>query len=334
MPSKETIQDSFYGASTRRAYKTYQKQFEEYVRRTCNDMDPRGASTENCTDFFHFLYEQGKKARTIDQAKISEMLNLRWNDVTIVDDNKGKYLSVRLKWHKKANVLEECQIYHLIDETAFPCLRVCLFYEEYVSVIRASCVNINKDALVFPAFNIESHETPVVDWFKNLDQKHLRKLLQDMVQACPNLPIGVTLHSMRRGGCFYRVFESPQRRFNFRELMAWCRWADEKTCCEYLITRSISNEIDPRNLLRSAYPNICLQQVSNMSTITNLDELGRVLVKAILGSDLLNGCQPKKSKPQRQEVIDQFFVQKPIPTARSGREAWQQWFFADPKTGH
>ncbi|KAH9086237.1 hypothetical protein LEN26_020332 [Aphanomyces euteiches] len=262
------------------------------------------------------------------------MLNLRWNDVAIVDDNKGKYLSVRLKWHKKANVLEECQIYHLIDETAFPCLRVCLFYEEYVSVIRASCVNINKDAFVFPAFNIESHGTPVVDWFKNLDQKHLRKLLQDMVQSCPNLPIGISLHSIRRGGCFYRVFESPQRRFNFREFMAWCRWADEKTCCEYLITRSISNEIDPRNLLRSAYPNVCLQQVSDMSTVTNLDELGRVLVKAILESDLLNGCQPNKSKPQRQEVIDQFFVQKPIPTARSGREAWQQWFFADPKTGH
>ncbi|CAK4212611.1 unnamed protein product, partial [Aphanomyces euteiches] len=229
MPSKETIQASFYGASTRRAYKTYQRQFEEYVRRADSCGDPREASTETCTDFFHFLYEQGKTARTIDQAKsalvayftshnispnpaqsanarryavglqkynkqnnldeekkahplsvhelstlmnclsnlhpflgsmlrllfcgcfmgcfrISEMLNLRWNDVTIVEDDKGKYLSVRLKWHKKANVLQECQIYHLIDETAFTCLRVCLFYEEYVNLIRTSCVNINKDA--------------------------------------------------------------------------------------------------------------------------------------------------------------------------------------------
>ncbi|RHY03977.1 hypothetical protein DYB30_009632 [Aphanomyces astaci] len=32
--------------------------------------------------------------------------------------------------------------------------------------------------------------------------------------------------------------------------MTWCRWEDAKTCCEYLITRSITDEVGPKNMLR------------------------------------------------------------------------------------
>ncbi|CAK4223732.1 unnamed protein product, partial [Aphanomyces euteiches] len=36
---------------------------------------------------------------------------------------------------------------------------------------------------------------------------------------------------------------------------------------------------------------------------------------------------------KRQKTIPECIVQKVIPTARSGREAWCQWFIPDPKIG-
>ncbi|RHY52842.1 hypothetical protein DYB30_011013, partial [Aphanomyces astaci] len=107
-----------------------------------------------------------------------------------------------------------------------------------------------------------------------------------------------TILFMRRGGCFYRVFESPERKFNFRELMAWCRWTDAKTCCEYLVTRSISDGIDPRNCMSIEQP------------------------KPVL--------PPAR---QRQLSLRECMVTKSIPTARSGRDPWDQWFTAYPKSG-
>ncbi|RHY51944.1 hypothetical protein DYB38_005546 [Aphanomyces astaci] len=213
--SKQTIEESFRGTSTRRAYDTYQQQFEAFLQAQKTGTALEAASTEDCTDFFHALYTRGLTARTIDVAKsalvayfnskrvspnpaqdsiarqyivglqkfnkknnvdeekkahsltvhelstlmnglsglhlfvgtllrlllpvaflgcyrISEVLNLRRNDVQLVSDGSGRYLSVRLRWHKKVNVEEDCQIYHLIDETSYPCLGVCTFHDEYL----------------------------------------------------------------------------------------------------------------------------------------------------------------------------------------------------------
>ncbi|KAF0683729.1 Aste57867_24239 [Aphanomyces stellatus] len=317
MPSKKTIQESFLGSNTRRAYKTYQTQFEAFLRLQMDGMDPCTAGTEECTDFFHHLYSQGKKARTIDQAKsalvayfsglgvnpnpaqdsvtrryivglqkynkhnnvdeekkahpltvqelstlmnalatlhpflgamlrllldigflgcfwMSEVLALRWNDVQLVTDSNGRYLSVRLIWHKKANVEEDSQVYHLVDETSFPCLRVCLFYEEYIAKLRSSGQNMGSTTFVLPSYTAPKTGVPRIDCNRSLDQVSVRKTLGDVVERT----IGISLHSLRRGGSFYRVSVSKERHFNFRELMAWCRWSDAKTCCEYLITQS------------------------------------------------------------------------------------------------
>ena len=191
--STRTIEEAFRGESTRRAYGTYQKQFEAFLLANKGGISPEVASTEDCTDFFHHLYTSAKKARTFDLAKsalvaffstkrvspnpaqdtvarqyivglqkfnkknnideekkahpptvhelstlmnglsalhpfvgallrlllasgylgcfrISEVLNLRYNDVELVSNDSGCYLSVRLRWHKKANVEEDCQI--------------------------------------------------------------------------------------------------------------------------------------------------------------------------------------------------------------------------------
>ncbi|KAF0701500.1 hypothetical protein As57867_008004, partial [Aphanomyces stellatus] len=331
VPSKQTIQDSFRGASTRRTYSTYQRQFQQFCENEKDGKDPLTASVEDCTDFFHHLYAVGRKARTIDSAKtalvaffnehnvqpnpaqstvskqyvvglqkynrqhniddekkahplsvhelstlingfathnsfmgamyrfmlttcylgcfrIGEMLALKWNDVAIGKSDKCNFVSVRLRWHKKARVEQECQVYHLVNEDAYPCLHVCGLYNDYVSKIGLATMQTSRDAFVFPHTTLLVFGNVKVDWFKPIEQAQVRRQLHDIVEESPSLPTGISLHSMRRGGCFYRVFESPEGRFNFRELMAWCRWGDAKTCCEYLVTKNMSDAIDPRLL--------------------------------------------------------------------------------------
>ncbi|RHY26441.1 hypothetical protein DYB32_007611 [Aphanomyces invadans] len=55
--------------------------------------------------------------------RVSEVLSLRWCDLTCGEMDGDRYVSVRLRWHKKAKVTENCQVYHLLNEIAYPCLR-------------------------------------------------------------------------------------------------------------------------------------------------------------------------------------------------------------------
>eukprot|EP00834_Sanchytrium_tribonematis_P007685 NODE_736_length_4341_cov_0.251297.p4 type:complete len:136 gc:universal NODE_736_length_4341_cov_0.251297:1140-1547(+) len=117
-------------------------------------------------------------------------------------------------------------------------------------------------------------KSPTMDnqWLIGIPQQlksSIRNILEHLVSIIPDISTGITLHSMRRGGCFYRVFESNHKRFNFRELMSWCRWHDAKTCCQYLITHSFSNQIDPRNLLRESNSNIVGQQHQNNPNLSH-----------------------------------------------------------------
>ncbi|ETV68428.1 hypothetical protein H257_15591 [Aphanomyces astaci] len=127
--------------------------------------------------------------------------------------------------------------------------------------------------------------------------------------------------------------------------MAWCRWEDAKTCCEYLITRNISNEIDPRNLLRV--------NAANYETSLNamsMQALGDVIVKGLQGAIQ---CSPAfgpvaslaptrlapapatkpATIPRRQATLDSFVLHAVVPTARSAMDAWNQWFTGDPQLG-
>ncbi|RLO06825.1 hypothetical protein DYB28_001688 [Aphanomyces astaci] len=259
------MQESFHGASTRRAYTTYQKQFEMFLQTKKGGIDPTMSGTEESTNFFHYLYSQGKKARTIDLAKsalvayfnarrvapnpaqdttarhyivglqkynkqnnvdeekkahpltvqelrfllavsfldcfrMSEVLALRWNDVQIVSDQIEGYLSVRLRWHKKAGVEEEFQVYHLVDFVPLPS-RVWLPRRLYAK-LRACCVNLTSTAFEFPNVVMQQNGVPMVEWYSGLEQANLRKWLGDLVDATPDLPIGISLHSLRHRGRF------------------------------------------------------------------------------------------------------------------------------------
>ena len=278
------------------------------------------------------------------------MLNLTWDDVSLKQNNEGQYVSVRLRWHKKASVESDCQIYHLWDERSFPCLKVCGLFSDYVAMVKNSSPNLTSRAYVFPSFTMQQDGIPRVNWHKQLDQNQVRLHLKEIVEKSCTLPIGISLHSMRRGGAFYRVFESQERRFNFRELMAWCRWNDEKTLCEYLITRSISSEIDPKNLL-------AVQRMNSAGFFNGIDPQIQEICKAIANGVLaelttaissgvipaaptaalssstvqISSVQAKKQSVQRR--MDAFVAQTSIPTARSAKEAWDQWFIGDHDKG-
>jgi hypothetical protein len=264
------------------------------------------------------------------------MLDLTWNDVGLKKDDKGQYVSIRLRWHKKANVKSDCQIYNLVDEPSFPCLQVCSIFEVYLRMVQKSGPNLSSGAFVFPSFQISGHEIPIVNWYKTLDQNQVRLYLKNIIEKNSDLPVGISLHSMRRGGSFYRVFESPERKFNFRELMAWCRWADAKTCCEYLITRNLSDGLDPRNLLRSQKVNNDVYCVNG--NIGESDDVLNKICSAI--AETISNIVPTKQRVnrqspilKRQKGIDTFIKQTIIPTASSAREAWNQWFLPVPEQG-
>ncbi|KAF0694265.1 Aste57867_14860 [Aphanomyces stellatus] len=111
--------------------------------------------------------------------RISEMLNLTWDDVALMRDGESQYVSIRLRWHKKASVQGECQVYHLIDEKSFPCLRVCALFTDYLDLVKQASPNLASKAVVFPAFVIESSGVPRLNWYKHLDQNQVRLFLKD-----------------------------------------------------------------------------------------------------------------------------------------------------------
>ncbi|KAG9413010.1 hypothetical protein AC1031_016032 [Aphanomyces cochlioides] len=407
-PTKQTIQESFLGASTRRTYRTYQQQFLVFLHEADQETDPRTATSEDCTDFLHHLFLLGRKARTIDCAKtamvayfkqanvvpnpaqavetkqyvvelqkysrqnnldvekkahplsvhelsllmnnfgdlnpflgamfrflfsvcylgcfrISEVLSLKWCDLSRAESETDSYVSVRLRWHKKASVEKECQVYHLVDELSYPCLRVCGFHQEYVSSVRASITSISDNGYVFPQVINLQYGGIKVCWDKAMEQNFLRRQLNDIVDRCPGLSTNITLHSMRRGGSFYRVFVSRERRFNFRELMAWCRWSDVKTMCEYLITKNISDEIDPRNLLSRPKSTGSVLSSENACSVT-AEAVAEYVVKLLQEQAVLPSVAKTSPPVTKQTTLNLYVVPKTIPTARSAKEAGSSGF--------
>ncbi|KAG9405384.1 hypothetical protein AC1031_004492 [Aphanomyces cochlioides] len=263
--------------------------------------------------------------------RISEVLSLRWSDLSRAESENGPYVSVRLRWHKKASVEKECQIYHLVDELSFPCLRVCGFHQDYVSAVRTAIIHMVDNAYVFPQIIGLQGGRIKVCWDKPMEQNYLRRRINDIVERSPELSVNVSLHSMRRGGSFYRVFESRERRFNFRELMAWCRWGDAKTMCEYLVTKNLSDAINPRNLL-SRPKSTGFVVSSNNSTPMTAEAIADFIIKSLQEQDALLVVK-KLPTISKQTTLNSYVVPRLIPSAHSAQEAWQQWFYADVANG-
>ncbi|KAF0740125.1 hypothetical protein Ae201684P_016649 [Aphanomyces euteiches] len=114
VPSKETIEESFHGASTRKVYKTYQNQFVAFCKENKRGLLPEQASAKECTDFFHYLYSNGKSARTIDSAKAALVAFFTTKNITPnqARDAEAKRYVVGLQKYNKLNNLDEVKKAH------------------------------------------------------------------------------------------------------------------------------------------------------------------------------------------------------------------------------
>ncbi|KAH9128585.1 hypothetical protein AeMF1_001294 [Aphanomyces euteiches] len=221
--------------------------------------------------------------------------------------------------------------------TALTSFTICSAKDDYLAAVRNMSINVFDNSFVFPNVMFLPTGGVKIDWSKCLEQGKLRAVLQEIAQNIPKLPISISLHSMRRGGAFYRIFVSPQRRYDFQELLAWCRWEDAKTCCEYLITHSISRQLDPRNLLRDKGSQQFKSPDSSHASRIDVDTLSDAIAKRLKESGTplptTKNTQQPRALTKKQGTLDAFVAIKNIPTARNGREAWDQWHHANPKAG-
>ena len=183
--------------------------------------------------------------------RMAEVLNLKWRDVKLETDEHGlTAVVVRLTWSKTAQVDSVSQIYKLYDEGE-PSLKVCIFLEEYTSCLSHYGLRMTPGAFCLPVFTFNATTGDVdIKSFTPMPQNNIKSFIEQLANNNPSIPDGLTLHSFRRGGVWFRCYVSKSKRFNFRELESWCRWTDVTTMCTYLCTRQMALEIDPTHLLR------------------------------------------------------------------------------------
>ena len=124
--------------------------------------------------------------------------------------------------------------------------------------------------------------------------------------------------------------------------MAWCRWADAQTMCTYLITRNLSNDINPQNLLRHAKSSSIIMG-ANGSNSPGLDyeKLSDLVVEKLGKANLSSAHVPNvlphslgnKKENYKQQNLKPFVAQKEIPTAKCAKDAWTHWFVSAPHLG-
>ncbi|KAH9091341.1 hypothetical protein LEN26_018753 [Aphanomyces euteiches] len=102
--------------------------------------------------------------------------------------------------------------------------------------------------------------------------------------------------------------------------------------CEYLITKNISDEIDPRNLLNRPKSTGSMMSSENTCSVT-AEAVAEYVVKLLQEQALLPSVAKPSPPVTKQTTLNSYVVPKTIPTARSAKEAWQQWFYADVACG-
>ncbi|CAK4481261.1 unnamed protein product [Aphanomyces euteiches] len=126
-PTKQDIQESFLGASTRRTYKTYQHQFLDYLNEANHVMDPLTATSNECTDFLHHLHSLGSKARTIDCAKTARVAYFKHYNVdpNPVQALETKHYVVGLQKYNRQHNLEDEKKAHPLTSHELSVLMIC-----------------------------------------------------------------------------------------------------------------------------------------------------------------------------------------------------------------
>ncbi|RHY69213.1 hypothetical protein DYB30_010878 [Aphanomyces astaci] len=198
------------------------------------------------------------------------------------------------------------------------CTEVCtdFFHHLYSLERKARTIDSAKTALVayFKEKNVEPNPAQASD-----SKQYVVGLQKDNRQN--NVGDETKAHALT-------IHELCTLMYGFASLNAFL---DEKTCCEYLVTRSMSDAIDPRMLLERRTLAGNGVQGDNSSGAFSADSIAASVVKLLRDGNAL--AKIPQVAITRQTTIQEFAVPRAIPTARSGKEAWDQWFSADPKVG-
>ncbi|RHY83845.1 hypothetical protein DYB31_016247, partial [Aphanomyces astaci] len=93
----------------------------------------------------------------------------------------------------------------------------------------------------------------------------------------------------------------------------------------------MGDAIDPRMLLERRTLAGNGVQGDNSSSTFSAHSIAASVVKLLRDGNAL--VKIPQVSITRQTTIQEFVVPRAIPIARSGKEAWDQWFSADPKVG-
>ncbi|CAK4102699.1 unnamed protein product, partial [Aphanomyces euteiches] len=100
---------------------------------------------------------------------------------------------------------------------------------------------------------------------------------------------------------------------------------------------NISRQLDPRNLLRDKRSQQFKSPDSSHASRIDVDTLSDAIAKRLKESGTplptTKNTQQPRALTKKQGTLDAFVAIKNIPTARNGREAWDQWHDANPKAG-
>ncbi|KAG9400809.1 hypothetical protein AC1031_010247 [Aphanomyces cochlioides] len=99
----------------------------------------------------------------------------------------------------------------------------------------------------------------------------------------------------------------------------------------YLVTKNLSDKVDPRNLL--SRPKSTSLVISSENTCPVTAEAIAEFVVKLLNEQAVLPAQKSSPPVTKQSTLMSYVVPKTIPTARSAKEAWQQWFYADLECG-
>eukprot|EP00834_Sanchytrium_tribonematis_P004450 NODE_220_length_12432_cov_0.484878.p2 type:complete len:518 gc:universal NODE_220_length_12432_cov_0.484878:7970-6417(-) len=287
--------------------------------------------------------------------RINEVLDFKWNDVELRRDSDNQpYLAVRLRWFKHANVNNGSRVYHLYNEPGVSCLNVVDFYNIYRQHLQSLRTNLRRNDYLFSCYRFETDGNVDVHHSAKGIQAKIKQIIDDVTESNANIARGVSLHSFRRGGAYFRVFLSPTRRFDFNQLMAWCRWSDAKTMATYLITENISNNIDPTNLLKTAEqmhrqpqpqfnPNEIAESVArilrehdNPNTQTKVVP-GQSIAPPINTKTVTKTTVLQPSLQPRQTNLNSFAAtttSRVVPKPpKSVDDLWDYWFNVNPAVG-
>ena len=175
------------------------------------------------------------------------------------------------------------QIYRLYNEPGQFVLNVVDLFKQYKQLVFGSGSRIEQSNMVFCRFQFHTTIGDVsLTPHCNIKQDNISLIIRMVVESNSDLPEGITLHSFRRGGAHYRCFDSDFK-FTFRELMACCRWTDTTTMCHYLVSRKISDEINPTMLLnpdRFSVPSVLVSNnaPSNLNSTFDYSTLVDIMI--------------------------------------------------------